>query len=59
MVPHEEGWAVKGAGNERYIEIFRTQSEAIERAKEIARNYKSDVIIHKKDGKIRDRYSYD
>lgn len=59
VVPHEEGWAVKGAGNERYTEIFRTQSEAIERAKEIARNYKSDVIIHKKDGQIRDRYSYD
>ena len=32
--------------------------DAIERAKDIAQNYRSSVIIHRKDGTIRDRISY-
>ena len=58
VVPHPEGWAVKGEGNERYTAVYPYQDEAIERAKDIAYNYKSDVIIHRKDGSIRDRVSY-
>ena len=59
VVKHEEGWAVKGEGNEKYTAIYDTQKQAIERAKDIAWNYKSSVIIHGTDGKIRDRISYD
>jgi len=55
VVPHPEGWAVKGAGNEKYTAIFDNQKDAIERAKDIAYNYDADVIIHRKDGSIRDR----
>lgn len=58
VVPHTEGWAIKGEGNQRYTDIFDTQSEAINRARQIAINYRSDVIIHGKDGTIRDRRSY-
>ena len=58
VVPHDEGWAIKGAGNEKYTAIFDTQRQAINRAKEIAQNYKSSVVIHGKDGSIRDRISY-
>ena len=55
VVPHEDGWAVRGAGNERYTAIFPRQSQAIDRAREIARNYEADVVIHREDGTIRDR----
>ena len=58
VVPHPEGWAVKGEGNERYTGIFDYQDEAIQRARDIAINYGSDVIIHREDGTIRDRMSY-
>lgn len=58
VVPHPDGWAVKGEGNEKYTAIFDLQSEAIERAKDIAYNYGSSVVIHRKDGTIRDRISY-
>lgn len=58
VVPHPEGWAVKGEGNERYTATYKYQDDAIERAKDIAYNYKADVIIHRKDGTIRDRVSY-
>ncbi len=59
VVSHEDGWAVKGAGNERVTATYKYQDDAIERAKKIAKNYKSSVIIHGRDGKIRDRISYD
>lgn len=59
VVPHPEGWAVKGAGNEKYTAVYDRQDEAIERARDIAINYRSSVIIHRKDGTIRDRMSYD
>ncbi len=58
VVPHPDGWAIKGEGNEKYTQIFDLQSEAIERAKDIAFNYRSSVVIHRKDGTIRDRISY-
>jgi exo-beta-1,3-glucanase (GH17 family) len=59
VVPHEEGWAIKGEGNEKYTAIYDIQEDAIRRAKTIAKSYKSDVIIHRTDGTIRDRVSYD
>lgn len=58
VVPHEEGWAVRGEGNERITASYKYQADAIERAKDIAQNYKSSVIIHREDGTIRDRISY-
>ena len=60
VVPYEENdWAIKGEGNSKYTGTFDTQKQAIRRAKEIAQNYKADVIIHRRDGTIRDRISYD
>ena len=59
VVPHEKGWAVRGEGNERITASYNYQDDAIERAREIAINYKSSVIIHRKDGTIRDRMNYD
>lgn len=58
VVPHERGWAIRGEGNERYTEIFDTQAQAIREAKVIAKNYRSGVVIHGEDGRIRDRVSY-
>jgi uncharacterized protein YdaT len=58
VVPHEDGWAVKGEGNQRYTATYKYQDDAIDRARDIARNYGSSVIIHRKDGSIRDRISY-
>ncbi|MFT3949044.1 MAG: DUF2188 domain-containing protein [Agriterribacter sp.] len=52
------GWQVKGAGNEKATVKTEIQKEAIEVAKEIAKNQKSEVVIHGTDGKIRDKDSY-
>lgn len=52
------GWQVKGAGNEKATKVTSTQKESIDAAKEIAKNQKSEVVIHGKDGRIRDKDSY-
>ena len=58
VVPWGDNWAVKGAGNEKATKIVGTQKEAIEKAREIAINQQSEVVIHRPDGTIRDKDSY-
>jgi uncharacterized protein YdaT len=58
VVPNGNDWAVKGAGNDKVTKIVDTQSEAIKIAREIAINQKSEVVIHRPDGTIRDKDSY-
>jgi len=59
VVPQKGGgWGVKGAGNSKNTANTQTQKQAIEKAKEIAKNQKSEVVIHGTDGKIRDKDSY-
>lgn len=58
VVPHKDGWAVKGAGNAKPSAVVPTQKEAIEIAEETARNQQSDTKIHGRDGKIRAGNSY-
>ena len=58
VVKHPDGWAVKGAGNEKATKVTSTQSEAISTAREIAINQKSEMFIHGQNGQIRERNSY-
>lgn len=58
VVPVNGKWGVKGEGNEKYTSLFPTQAEAIEKAREIARNQQSELFIHGRDGQIRARDSH-
>ncbi len=58
VVPRGNDWAVRGAGNQRVTSITSTQAEAIRIARQIAINNKSEVVIHNRVGKIRDKDSY-
>lgn len=58
VVPHANGWAVRGAGNSRVTSVHRTQREANEQARDIAQNQSSEVLIHGRNGRIRERNSY-
>lgn len=57
VVPHEGRWGVRGAGNDQLTSIHDTQAEAIDRAREIAKNQESELFIHRPDGRIRGRDS--
>ena len=58
VVPHEGGWAVRGAGNERATSVHETQAAAIEAARGIAQNQPSELLIHGRNGQIRERDSF-
>lgn len=58
VTPHPEGWQVKGAGNQKATVVTDTQQQAIEIARQIAQNQKSEVVIHRPNGQIRDKDSY-
>jgi hypothetical protein len=58
VVPADDGWGVRGEGNDRLTSRHDTQGEAIDAAREIAINQRSEVVIHRPDGRIRDRDSY-
>lgn len=53
VVPSPDGgWNVKSGGGKRSSGHFDTKQDAIERAREISRNQKTELVIHKQDGKI-------
>jgi uncharacterized protein YdaT len=58
IVQHENGWAVKSEGANKATQVFPTQQEAIERGREIAINQKSELLIHNREGQVRERNSY-
>lgn len=58
VVPHGGDWAVRGAGSSRASSVHETQREAIEAAREIARNQNTELFIHGRDGRIRERDSH-
>jgi hypothetical protein len=58
VVPNSGKWSVKGEGNSKATSTHNTQAGAIKAAKATAQNQKSEVVIHGRDGKIRDKDSY-
>jgi uncharacterized protein YdaT len=58
VVPHQGGWAVRGAGAERATAVHDTQAAAIAQARSIARHQGTELLIHGEDGRIRDRDSH-
>jgi hypothetical protein len=58
VVPHPNGWAVKGAGSERATRVTEAQREAISVARDIAQNQRTEMLIHGENGRIRERNSY-
>ena len=59
VTPHPKGgWQVKGAGNSRATVRTTTQRAAIAEARTIARNQKSEMVVHRPNGQIRAKDSY-
>ncbi len=58
VVPHGDAWAVRGEGNRRVTSTHDTQSDAAAAARRIATNQSSEVVIHRPDGRIRDKDSH-
>ncbi|MCW2478107.1 DUF2188 domain-containing protein [Candidatus Symbiopectobacterium sp. NZEC135] len=58
VVPHNGEWAVRSEGSDRVTKTFDTQREAIDYGRGIAQRQESELVIHRPDGRIRDKDSY-
>jgi hypothetical protein len=58
VVPSGDAWNVKKAGAAKASSTHKTQAAAVAAATKIAKNQQSEVYIHGRDGRIRERNSY-
>lgn len=58
VVPRNGGWAVRTEGRSRATSIHTSQREAIEAARKLAKEAATILVIHGRDGRIRERDSY-
>lgn len=58
VIPHDNGWAVKTAGASKASSVHQTQADAISQARGNAQRNHSEMLIHNKEGQIRERNSY-
>ncbi|MDL2319026.1 DUF2188 domain-containing protein [Eubacteriales bacterium OttesenSCG-928-A19] len=60
VVHHKNGnnWQVKYENEEMPLAMFDTQREAIANGREVAMQQKAELLVHRKDGVIRNKWSY-
>jgi Uncharacterized protein conserved in bacteria (DUF2188) len=58
VVPSDKGWRVEVEADGRARSTHPTQSEARLAAREIARRSKRELLVHGRDGRIRERNTY-
>lgn len=58
VVPNGGKWSVRRAGSDKATSVHSTQREAINEARKIAKNQGTELYIHGRDGRIRERDSY-
>lgn len=54
----KDGWVVKKVKSSWTSHIFEKKEDAVKFATKIAKDQKAELIIHGKDGRIRERNSY-
>ena len=58
VVPRSGRWAVTRQNADRASSLHDTQREAIEAGRELAQHSRSELLIHGRDGRIRERDSH-
>lgn len=58
VVPRADGWAVRGAGAQRDTQVFDRKQDAVDRAREISQNQKSELVVHGQNGQIQYKDSH-
>ena len=59
VVPAPDGgWSVRKSGADRASRHFPTQEKAVSWAREVSRNARGELVIHRRDGTIRAKDSH-
>jgi ketosteroid isomerase-like protein len=56
--PAGTGWIVKRSGDGRFVRTFQTKEKAVAFGQSMAREKRTGLIIHARDGKIQQNDSY-
>jgi len=58
VVPVGNAWGVRGEGNKRLTVVTPTKAESEKIGRDIAWNQRSELVIHDRHGKMKDKDSY-
>lgn len=58
VVPVGSDWGIRGEGNTKLTSIFENKQDAMNSARNIAINQKSELVIHGRNGRIQDKDSF-
>lgn len=58
VIPIGGRWGVRGEADPRPTRVFDRQAEAIDYARHLARRSASELVIHGRDGRIREKSTY-
>ena len=58
VVPSDKGWRVEIEGTGGARATHKTQADAAKSARRIARQNKTELLIHGRNGRVRDRSTY-
>ncbi len=58
VVKHQGGWAAKKERGQRASAVTTTQKAAIDAGRKIAKREGSELVVHGRDGKIREKDSH-
>ena len=58
VLPSDKGWRVELEGSARAASSHSTQRDAAQAGRVIARRNKTELLIHGRNGRIRDRSTY-
>ena len=58
VIPHNDSWVIKSESNKKVTSVHDTQRDAIDTARKLAQGAKGELVIHARDGRIRERDSY-
>jgi hypothetical protein len=58
VVPSDDKWAVRRENDNDPVSTHATQAEAEEAGRSLAQRESAELLVHGKDGQIRDRSTY-
>lgn len=58
VTPNGGKWSVRSAGSSRAFRVVNTQGEAIKIARSQAQRGETELYVHGRDGRIRERNTY-
>jgi Uncharacterized protein conserved in bacteria (DUF2188) len=58
VIPRKDSWVVRGESKRKVISVHETQREAIDAGRIMAQSIQGELVIHAREGRIRERESY-